>query len=385
MAKTTKKPTNISDERTAILNLPGQGIIINHFPGYFLILCIAVAGYFLYQILGGFLETLILSAIAATAFYPLYQKVLAMFRFRSRLAALTTVLLVLVLIIVPLCIFVLLLGRQTYDTFIFIQDQLRHGFLDPYIKWEQGGFLYDMLGNLRSVGNGFFDFESIDIKGSIVDSTKFVLSYVTDKSADIIKGFGWFMLSLFVFIFSLYYFFKDADYIVDRITTLSPLPSEHEKRLFVKFKEISLATLYGIFFTSVIQGILGGIGFLIAGVPNALFWGTAIAIFSLVPLTGAATIWFPASIFLLISGNLVGGLALFLWGILIVSTSDNFIRAYLIGNKTNMNQLLTFLAVFGGIMVFGLAGVVFGPLILNLFFAFLHIYEREYDKVLHKS
>lgn len=364
---------------------PGKGIIINDFPAYFLIICLIVAGYFLYQIMGPFVETLILSAIAATAFYPLYQKILAVFKYKSRVASLVTVLLVMVLIVVPLFIFFVFLVRQTTDTFVFIQDQLKHGILDPYIKWEPGGFLYDILGNLRSYANGIIDFDSIDIKGSIVDSSKFIISVITDKTTDILKGFGWFLLSLFVFVFSLYYLFKDADYIVDKITTLSPLPDEHEARLFTKFKEISLATLYGIFFTSIIQGILGGIGFFVAGVPNALFWGTAIAIFSLVPLTGAASIWFPVSIFLLISGNLWGGIALFLWGMLVVSTSDNFLRAYLIGGKTNMNQLLTFLAVFGGIMVFGLSGVIFGPLILNLFFAFLHIYEREYDKVLHRN
>ncbi|HMR01469.1 MAG TPA: AI-2E family transporter, partial [Candidatus Gracilibacteria bacterium] len=108
-------------------------------------------------------------------------------------------------------------------------------------------------------------------------------------------------------------------------------------------------------------------------------------LFSLVPVLGTATIWFPASIVLLLMGNIWGGVFLFFYGLLIVSTADNFFRAYFIGERIKMNQLLIFLAVFGGIGAFGLLGVIFGPLILTFFFAFLHIYEKEYDKVLHRQ
>jgi predicted PurR-regulated permease PerM len=148
---------------------------------------------------------------------------------------------------------------------------------------------------------------------------------------------------------------------------------------------MSLATLYGIFLTSIVQGIIGGIGFAIAGIPHALFWGTAIALFSLIPVVGTSVVWVPASLILIATGNLTSGIFLFCWGILIVSTVDNFLRAFLIGGRTNTNQLLMFLSVFGGIGMFGLVGVIFGPLILTLFFAFLHIYELEYDKVLHRG
>jgi len=363
--------------------IKGNGIVINSFPGYFLLFCIAVSAVFLYWILGPFVETLILAAIATTAFYPIYSYVLNKFKGRARLASVVSVLLVLILIIVPLFIFLMLFERQTKDTFIFIQEQLRNGILDPYLQWEKGGIIYDLLGSIREYLKGIVDVDNIDLKAGIMDGARWIVTFVTSKSADILQGFLWFLIKLLVFILAMYYFFKDSDLIVEKIQNLSPLPTAHENRLFQKFKDISLATLYGIFLTSVIQGILGGIGFYVAGVPNAVFWETAIAVFSLVPLTGAATIWFPASIFLLLIGNWFGGIALFLWGALVISTSDNVLRAVFIGSRTKMNQLITFLAVFGGVVVFQLPGVIFGPMIVNLFFAFLHIYESEYDKVLH--
>jgi predicted PurR-regulated permease PerM len=363
----------------------GDGVIIKNFPGYFLIFCIAVSGWFLINVFRPFFTILILAAILATAFYPLYRKLLKIFKVRARFASITMCFLVIVLIVVPLVLFILLLGRQAFDTYSFIQEQVHNGVLDPYIQWQSGGMIYDSLAVLRNDLGLAVDLNSLDIKAGIIETAQIVSSWLAGQSAAILKGFGGLLLSFFILIFALYYFFKDGVLIVKKIMILSPLPKEYEFELFKKFKEISLATLYGIFLTSIVQGIIGGIGFVIAGIPNALFWGTAIAAFSLVPVVGTSLVWLPASVLMIVTGHLQSGIFLFLWGLLIVSTVDNFLRAFLIGGKTKTNQLLTFLAVFGGIGMFGLVGVIFGPLILTLFFTFLHIYELEYDSVLHRD
>lgn len=363
----------------------GDGIMIGNFPGYFLLACLLISFFFLFKLFSPFLTILVLSAILATAFHPLYAKILKAFKGRSRMAALTMCFLILVVIIVPLLIFILLLGKQAFDTYAFIQQQVQVGFLDQYIKWQPGGMIYDLLGGVRDQFGPIVNFDDINIKQGITDLAGTVTSWVAGQSANIIKGFGGILLSFFIMFFALYYFFKDADRITKKLMVISPLPEEYERRLFHKFKEISLATLYGIFLTSIVQGIIGGIGFAIAGIPHALFWGTAIALFSLIPVVGTSVVWLPASIILIATGNLTSGIFLFCWGILIVSTVDNFLRAYFIGGRTNTNQLLMFLSVFGGIGMFGLVGVIFGPLILTLFFTFLHIYELEYDKVLHRK
>lgn len=366
----------------SLLRRKGDGVILNNFPGYFLLACILVTGFLLFGLLRSFLIILIFAAILATAFYPFYIKVLKLFKNRARWASFFTCFLVLILIVVPLLIFILLLGRQSFDTYISIQNHLQNGFLDPYIKWQKGGLIYDFLTNLRIQFWPSFNLADLDLKKNIADTAQTVTSFVVTQSASILKGFGVLLIGFFILFFAMYYLFKDAKAIVKKLMVLSPLPLEYEYELGRKFKEISLATLYGIFLTSIVQGVAGGIGFAIAGIPNSLFWGTAIAIFSLVPFFGTSTIWLPASILLLIGGNIFGGIFLFCWGLLLVSTIDNFLRSYLIGERTKSNQLLTFLAVFGGLISFGLAGVILGPLILNLFFTFLHIYEMEYDSVL---
>ena len=361
----------------------GDGMIIKNFPGYFLLGCIVITFVLLFQIFEPFLKILLLSAILATAFHPLYRKLLKAFKNKARLAAVTMCFLLLALIVIPLLVFILLLGRQAFDTYNFIQHQVQAGAMDPYLKWQKGGMIYDSLSSVSESIGATVDFNSIDLKKGITEAAQTVTSWLAGQSASLLKGFGGVLISFFILILALYYFFKDASLIIKKLMILSPLPQEYELELFKKFKEISLATLYGIFLTSIAQGIVGGIGFVIAGIPNALFWGTAIAVFSIVPVVGTSLIWLPASLILLATGNMQAGIFLFFWGLLIVSTVDNFLRAFLIGGRTNTNQLLTFLAVFGGMIMFGLSGVIFGPLILMLFFTFLHIYELEYDQVLH--
>jgi len=358
-------------------------MIIKNFPGYFLLGCIVITFVLLFQIFEPFLKILLLSAILATAFHPLYRKLLKAFKNKARLAAVTMCFLLLALIVIPLLVFILLLGRQAFDTYNFIQHQVQAGAMDPYLKWQKGGMIYDSLSSVSESIGATVDFNSIDLKKGITEAAQTVTSWLAGQSASLLKGFGGVLISFFILILALYYFFKDASLIIKKLMILSPLPQEYELELFKKFKEISLATLYGIFLTSIAQGIVGGIGFVIAGIPNALFWGTAIAVFSIVPVVGTSLIWLPASLILLATGNMQAGIFLFFWGLLIVSTVDNFLRAFLIGGRTNTNQLLTFLAVFGGMIMFGLSGVIFGPLILMLFFTFLHIYELEYDQVLH--
>lgn len=362
-----------------------QGLIIQKIPGYFLLACIFVSGFFLLNIFTPFVTVIIFAAILATVFHPLYDWILKLCHERQKIASLITCFLVLLLIVIPLMLFIIIVGKQALDTYRFIQSDIQSGLLDPYLKWEKGGYFYDILGDISLQLDNYVDVESINIKENLIDIAKNATGFLAEQSANILKGIGRLLLGFFVLFFSLYYFFKDGHAIIQKIMVLSPLPNEHETELFQKFKEISYATLYGIFLTSIVQGIIAGIGFAIAGVPNALLWGTATSIFSLVPIVGTASIWFPMSMILLLSGNIFAGIFVFLWGLMLVSTVDNFLRAYLIGGKANMNQLLIFLAVFGGILWLGLPGVIFGPLILTLFFAFLHIYEKEYEKLLHSK
>jgi predicted PurR-regulated permease PerM len=134
------------------------------------------------------------------------------------------------------------------------------------------------------------------------------------------------------------------------------------------------ATIYGGILIAIIQGLLGGLSFWVLGLPSPIFWGTAMALLSFIPIGGTALIWAPAAIILLIGGAILKGLILLGVGVVIISMVDNILRPLFISSKTNIHPLLLFFAVLGGIQAFGLIGLVAGPLIVTLFLTLIEIY-----------
>lgn len=364
-------------------------LTIPHFAAYFLIVVTVILLIALLWIYWSFWNILIFATLFATIFSPVYKKLNNLFGEHRRIASIVTCILVMFVIVIPLGLFITLLIHEGINAFTDIVEKLNTGFFNQYtLWWKEGNFLHDQYQSLLVYIDSFSEEEIA------IDSLNFdVIGQITANIAELTKDFAstikdflanmlWLIFSFFIFFFSLYYFLKDGDMIAKKITELSPLPKKYENAIFKKFKEVTLAMLFGIFFTAIIQGTLAGIGYTVVGVPNPIFWAAATALFSLVPLFGTATIWAPTSAILMITGNVTGGVGLMLWGMMVVATVDNFIRPYLIEGRAPVHPLLTFLAVLGGLFTFGLKGIIYGPLILNLLFAFLHIYEMEYAKVL---
>ena len=189
---------------------------------------------------------------------------------------------------------------------------------------------------------------------------------------------------LLVAFFSLYYFLMEGGALVDRVMYLSPLKNSHEKLLINKFVSMSRATVKGALIVGLVQGMISGIAFAIAGVPSPSIWGVLTMIFSLVPLLGSGIVWLPIAIILLLIGHLWQGMFVFTVGFGIVSTIDNFIRPKLVGGDTQMHPLLVLFATLGGISLFGFFGFVIGPIVMVLFLTLWDIYAIEFKRQLKK-
>jgi len=281
---------------------------------------------------------------------------------------------------VPLTIFTMLLAVEANDTYQMIQKQAEDGFFDKYLQWSDGGFFYDLSKDLENV----IDIESIDIKENIISWSKNLSGFLVDQTKNVAVGLSSFMISLVVMLFTLFYFFKDGKEIVKKIGVLSPLPFSYEKELFDKIQSMVKSVVFGVFLTAILQGLVGGIGFAIAGISSPIFWGAAIAFFSLVPVVGTALIWVPTALILFVMGDYGMGIFMALWGAFAIGSVDNFARPFLIGGKSKTYPLLMFLVVLGGVLTKGLIGVIIGPLVLVVLMSFLHIYEAEYKRVLKR-
>jgi len=362
------------------INIKAGNLILDKLPGYFLIVCLLISFALLFYILIPFLTVIFLAAVLTIAFYPLYKVFLKFLKGRNRGASLISCFLVVIVILAPIAFFTILLVDEAQDTYLLIVEKVESGDFDNYLLWGDGGFFYDLKVNLEST----VWIDGFDIKGKII-------SIVTDWSDDVGnfvwefgQGLSTFLIGFLVMFFSMYYFFKDGDELVRRIGYISPLPSEYEEELFGKIVSMVKAIVFGVFFTALLQGLSGGIGFAIVGLPSPVFWGTVMAFLSLLPVFGTALVWGPAVIILLILGDYMNAIFLLIWGVLVVGSVDNFVRPYLIGGKAHTYPLMTFFVILGGVFMMGPKGVIVGPLILMLLMSFLHIYEREYSKVLKK-
>ncbi|MCX6735156.1 MAG: AI-2E family transporter [Candidatus Peregrinibacteria bacterium] len=371
-SKLDKNPLHISDVA------PQKSIIIEKLPGYFLLFCLIFSAVLFFQILEPFLTVIFIGVVLSIAFYPLYKKVLKLFRGWEGTASFVTCLVVILLTVVPLTIFVILMAGEAASTYQAIQLKVNSGVFDKFLQWQHGGVFYDLNEKVKTV----VDLQKIDIKKTVLDMAQSLSTYLVAQVATLISSISNFFVNVFILLFSMYYFFKDGKKIVEKIKAASPLPSLYETDLFDKIAVMSKAILVGVFLTAILQGFVGGIGFMFAGISNPIFWGTAMAFFSLVPLFGTAIIWVPAGIILAIMGQYGPAIFILIWGALVIGLVDNFARPYLIGGKANTYPLLTFFVIMGGIWTMGLQGVIIGPLVLMFLMSFFQIYEAEYGKVL---
>lgn len=357
-----------------------RSLIIEKLPGYFLIVCLTAVFGLLIWVLKPFLTVIFVAAVLTIAFYPIYRRVLKLFRGWERSASLVTCLLVILVTVAPLTVFTIMLTDEGVQTYELIQEKMDSGVFDKYIEWLNNSFdnLKDRLESVVDVGR-------LDVKKDIVNLAQNLSSFLVLQTANLVKSVSDLVFKFMVMLFAMFYFFKDGTRLVARIGKMSPLPKVHEQLLFAKLGSMVKAIIIGVFLTAILQGLVGGIGFAIAGISSPVFWGTAIAVFSLVPLVGTAIVWVPAAVILAVLGSYGAAIFIFLWGLLIIGLVDNVVRPYLIGGKARTYPLMTFFVILGGIWTMGIQGIIFGPILLMLFMSFLHIYESEYSKVLKKE
>jgi predicted PurR-regulated permease PerM len=191
-----------------------------------------------------------------------------------------------------------------------------------------------------------------------------------------------FLFMLGVMLYAMYFFLEGGGRLVDRILFYLPLDDAEERLLLDRFRSVARATLKGTAVIGLLQGTLAGIAFAVAGVPSAAFWGALMVALSVVPGIGIGLVWVPASIVLVAGGHTLEGvlLALFCGGV--VGSIDNVLRPRLVGKDTKLPDLLILLSTIGGISMFGMLGLIVGPILAALFVTVWEIYGRVFADVL---
>ncbi|MBG9389866.1 AI-2E family transporter [Caenimonas aquaedulcis] len=304
----------------------------------------------------------------AIVFSPLQERSALVCRGRRGWAAFGTLVVIIVSVLLPTA---LLSASITHEATAFYA-RFKSGdiqlaeyfqrFIDVMPAWVRG--LLDRF--------GLADLAALQRK--LVDALGTSSQALTSRAFLIGQGTLDFVVSFFVMLYVLFFFLRDGRALAERAADSLPLEPRHTRRLLAQFATVVRATVKGNVVVALVQGTLGGLAFWVLGVNGALLWGALMALLSLLPAVGAALVWGPVALYLLSVGSTWQGVALALWGVLVIGLVDNVLRPILVGKETRLPDYLVLVATLGGLSAFGLNGFVIGPVIAAIFLATWEIF-----------
>jgi predicted PurR-regulated permease PerM len=340
--------------------------------GFVLLLLLFITAVFLAMILP-FLMTILMAAIFSGLTWPLYRRLRRGFGRRSSPAALVTLLVILIAVILPLAA---LLGAVTGEAIKVsqtVKPWIQRQIAEPaaFSEWLEAIPFYDRILPYK---------ETIFQKaGEMVGRLS---NYLINSFSSVTVMTAQFIFLLFIFFYTMFFFLVDGERILNKILFYLPLKPGDQQRMLEKFTSVTRATMKGVAVIGILQGSLTGAAFAVLGIPSAVFWGTVAGVTSLVPGIGTAIVWLPAGIILLMGANYGKGVGLLLFGALVISNIDTFLRPRLVGKDTRMHELLILFGTLGGILMFGPAGIIIGPILAALLVTVWEIYGVAFQDVL---
>ena len=342
---------------------------------FVLLLVAAVSALFL-AVTWPFLKPLLLGAMFAGLSQPLYRWLVRLLRGRKSLAAALTLVVFFLVIAGPVSAFAGIVISQALN----VSEQA--------IPWVQQQFgsatslnAHDWLVQ-RFPALAAYVPEQARIMETVGNAAKSAGGFLVGSASRMTAGTAAFLLDLFVMLYAMFFFLRDGRKIIERIFYYTPLRHEDELRVLERLTSVTRATIKGTLIIGTIQGALAGLGFWVAGLDGAAFWGTIMAILSIVPGIGAALIWIPAVIYLFIIGQTLPALLLFAWCAAVVGTVDNILRPMLVGKDARMPDLLILVGTLGGLFLFGPIGFIVGPIVCGLFLTVWEIYGATFKDIL---
>ena len=351
------------------------------FQRRFLLGAVAIVSIVFLMMVRQFLVSIFVAAILTGLFQPVFVWAQAKLKGRTTLAALTTVLVVFLLIVVPVTGFFGLVAAQALDVVDSVGPWIDRQLDRPDPIAELTGRL-PFSEHFPALQRVFPGREQVFEK--LGEAVTFAGTFLVNSVASITRGTVNVVLQLFIILYAMFYFLLDGTSLLDRIRHYVPLSNEDEDVLVGRFLSVSRATLKGSLVIGVLQGALAGIAFAIAGIGGAAFWATVMMVLSVIPGVGAALVWIPAVVYLVVIGEIGSAIGLAVWCAIVVGTIDNFLRPRLVGRDAKMSDLMILLSTLGGIFLFGAVGFVIGPIVAALFVTVWELYGRTFDDILPK-
>lgn len=321
---------------------------------------VLVLAYLSFLILQPFLVPLAWAIVVVVVSYGAYEKLAR--KMGPKAAALATTVAIALILVAPTILLMTGFVRQGVEAVKAIQAGMAEGHFDWVNRvWTQiqsripGAAPEDLATTVNHYGEA-------------------LAAFVAARLESILKNTAEFLFHLGVMLLATFYLFIDGRQIMERLEEVLPFDRAHRERMIGEARDLIFASVTSSLAAAAAHGILGGIAFASTGIKAPIFWGVMMAFFSFVPVVGSATIWGPAAASLMVSGHMGRGIALLVICAVIVGVVDNVIRPWLISGRAQMGGLVIFISVLGGITVFGLLGIVLGPIIVAMAASLLDVY-----------
>jgi len=322
-----------------------------------------------YTMIKGFLMAILLSAIFSGILYGFYNRLLRRLGGRKPMASMLTLLFFILVVLVPVLVFTVVVAEQAINAGKTFVPMVEAGIADP-------DSFVDELDAIPIIHDIFPEREKLI--AAIDKAIKSLGAFIVSGLSSITTGAVNFFFQLFIFLFAMYYFLIYGMGYINKMLYYLPLHTAQERILLDKFVTVTRSTLKGTLIIGLVQGGLAAGAMALAGIGNTVFWGVIMAVLSIIPALGPAIVWLPAAVLLVLGGDVPQGIGLLLFGAVVISNIDNLLRPRLMGRDTQLPDLMILFGTLGGLALFGMAGIIIGPIIAALFITILEIYGETF-------
>jgi predicted PurR-regulated permease PerM len=321
----------------------------------------------------GFWTDIILALVFAALSRGLYARVVQWTR-RPYVAATLVCALIVILVAIPTVFLIISLSAEAANAIELTRSSVSLDRLEELMFGE--GWLADNVRKLSELSGIEITPRSVKnlVSGAAGAVAQLVYEGVNDLLTNVLSGIFHFLILIAV----VFYLLVDGERFRTFVFRLSPLPTAHEELLLDKFGDVGRAILFGNGIGSAIQGVLGGMAMAAVGLPSSVLWGTVMTIFAFLPLVGITFVVIPATAYLALTGKYLSAVGFFVFCGLMALIVENVVKTRLMGSHMQMHDLLIFLSVIGGLAMFGLLGILYGPLLVTLFLTLAQLYETGY-------
>jgi predicted PurR-regulated permease PerM len=313
-----------------------------------------------------FVEVLLWATVLVIIFYPVHVRIRARVG-RPSGAALLSCLFVGIVILGPLTLITIAIANEAVGA----ADALHSGVADFLAPGSRIRLFLDRWVDVSA-------FTGDQWKKALVDWVQERGGTIAGQTAQLAGRVLRTIVQVVLVVFTMYYLFRDGERVRGALHDVLPLEWEQSHAIFVRTHEVISASVHGVIVIAAIQGILGGLAFWALGLPSPLMWGAVMVLLSMIPVVGSSIIWVPTALYLLVTGHWIKATLLVAWGGGVIGMLDNILRPRLVGGRTRLHELIVFFSVLGGLQVFGILGLVVGPVVVAITLALLDVFRRAH-------